>query len=159
MVQKPVELSTEVVTDDVKQELLPGAAVDATANDTVLEMVEMSGSGESSGEKSIWYFRRMKRHIGANGHEDNVEWYWDQAGDRESHRQDSSWYLRSMRSRRNAPPGDSGRLRNSDPKWLFERASEREFQREMSWYLKRAESREEHHFDILQGNVEDRGGN
>ena len=147
----------KVINEDVKLQVLHSATLE---NDTVVEIVEESVSGESSDGDSVWYLRRMKRHVDADGGKRSVEWYWGRVEDRASHHHDSSWYIRSMRGRRDVLPRyEHGRRCNTDPKWQFKRASERQFQRDLPWYLRRAESREEHHFDIVQGKLDDWGGN
>ena len=147
----------KVINEDVKLQLLTSATLE---NDTVVEIVEESVRGESSDRDSVWYLRRMKRHVDEDSGKRSVEWYWARVEDRESRHHDSSWYIRSMRGRRDVLPRyERGGRCNTDPKWLFKRASERQFQRDMPWYLRRAENREEHHFDIVQGKLDDWGGN
>ena len=142
VVQKaPVSSSSKdvVVPNGDERELLPSAI--AVENDT----------------NSMWYLRQLKRQVDARSRDDNVEWYWSRVEDLESRHHDSSWYIRSMTGRRNPPTGKD-RQRSGGSNWMFKRANVRDFQREMPWYMKRAQNREERHFDVIPDKMEDWGG-
>ena len=129
-----------VVTNGDEHELLPSAI--AAENDT----------------SSMWYLKQLKRQVDARSRDNNVGWYWSRAEDLESRQHDSSWYIRSMKGRRNPPPGDVDRQCSGGSNWMFKRANVRDFQREMPWYMKRAQNREERHFDVIPDKMENWGG-
>ena len=129
-----------VVTNGDEHELLPSAI--AAENDT----------------SSMWYLKQLKRQVDARSRDNNVGWYWSRAEDLESRQHDSSWYIHSMKGRRNPPPGDVDRQCSGGLNWMFKRANVRDFQREMPWYMKRAQNREERHFDVIPDKMENWGG-